>query len=438
MRLRLLLALLALVITSGRHAEAVDAPAVCPKALAGLAQCFAGQDQEGAFYWMAMPAKWNGVLVVHAHGGPRLSVPTEANSAVDLARFAVIVEAGYAWVNSSYRRPGFGVQMAIEDSEHAREAFIARFGKPRRTIAHGQSWGGNVMAKLDEAMPRGADGKPVYDGVLLTSGMLGGGTHGYDFRIDLRAVYQYYCHNHPRPDETQYPLNIGLPPDSRLSRADLVARVDQCTGVGRKAAERTPAQARALHNILSVVQLPERTLVAHLAWATFMFRDIVAERLGGKSPFGNIGVVYRGSDDDATLNRDLPRFAADPAAVAALAADADLAGRISVPTLTMHAADDPTAFVEVEARYRASVAAAGKSDLLLQNFVEEHEHSVLTAPEYPTALDALLHWIDTGRKPTAAGVAAACADAARHYPGRCSFLPEFRPRPFDSRIYPRG
>jgi hypothetical protein len=37
-------------------------------------------------------------------------------------------------------------------------------------------------------------------------------------------------------------------------------------------------------------------------WVTFHFRDVVQHRTGGASPFGNRGVSYRGSPDDAALN----------------------------------------------------------------------------------------------------------------------------------------
>ena len=36
-----------------------------------------------------------------------------------------------------------------------------------------------------------------YDGVLITNGVLSGGTRAYQFRAGLRAVYQFYCRNHP-------------------------------------------------------------------------------------------------------------------------------------------------------------------------------------------------------------------------------------------------
>ena len=42
-------------------------------------------------------------------------------------------------------------------------------------------------------------GQRPYDAVLLTSGVLAGGSRSYDFRTDLRVVYQYLCNNHPGP-----------------------------------------------------------------------------------------------------------------------------------------------------------------------------------------------------------------------------------------------
>jgi hypothetical protein len=386
---------------------------------------------------MAKPKQWNGVLIVHSHGGPRLAPVWPHKSIKDLARFSVFVRAGYAMVGTSYRGPGWGVRRAVADTENARRIFVDRIAKPRITIEHGQSWGGNVAAKLNETIAVTPDGKRIYDGVLITSGVLGGGTHGYDYRADLRAVYQYYCHNHPRADEPQYALWMGLPKDSHMTRKDLTARVDTCTGVDTPQAQRTPAQKRNLANVLNVLHIPERTLVAHLSWATFMFRDMTQRWLGGRNPFTNAAVQYTGSDDDNALNRGVARFTADPAAVAQLADDSDLTGAIRVPEITMHAIHDPTAFVELESRYRAVVDGARRGDLLVQTFVDERNHSYLTDADYLTVLATLVDWIDHGRKPTPASIAARCPDFQKKVGGRCSFVPDFWPKPYFSRVYDR-
>jgi len=430
------LAVIAALPAAGR-AAAAPAETPCPAVLAGAITCYTGVDDRGAHYWIARPLSWNGTLIVHAHGGPRLGDPKPDSEKPDLERFAVTVQQGYAWIASSYRRGGYGVRMAAEDSETARQIFVARFGQPRHTIVHGQSWGGNVAAKLIELYAVAPDGRHRYDGALLTSGVIAGGGEGYDFRADLRAVYQYYCHNHPRPDEEQYPLWSGLAADSKMTRADLAARISECTGVGLPKDKRSAAQQQTLTNILNVIHIPERTLVGHMAWATFLFRDLVQKRLGSRNPFTNEGVRYAGSSDDAALNAGVMRFGADPRAVAMLADDSDMSGRIAIPVVTMHAIDDPIAMVEQEAHYRAVVDRAGHGDLLVQTFTDEHEHSKLNDPEYAAVLDALMQWVITGTQPTPAGIAAACAPYQAVYGGQCLFRPDFHPAAFNTRVYPR-
>lgn len=394
----------------------------CPETLARHADCHSARDARGAWVLVAMPRQWNRRLVVHAHGGPRLGEPAQGDSLEDLARFAVMVREGYAWVGSSYRRGGYGVRMAAEDVETSREAFIAAWGEPERTLLHGQSWGGNVAAKLAELHVLDDEGRPRYDAMLTTNGVLTGGTRAYGFRADLRAVYQFYCGNHPAPDEPAYPLWQGLPASSPMDRAALEARVNDCTGLNRAPARRTPAQSAALRDILAVTGVREDTLVAHLAWGTFHFRDLVQRHLGGGNPFDNTRTVYRGSRDDAALNRGVQRFAADPRAVQRLAYDADLSGRIVRPTLTVHAQGDPVVSPAAQHVYAATVAAAGRRDLLAQVRTDESDHSRLNDATLTTALRGLERWLDKGEPPTAEGMQRLCRETAT-VAADCRFLP---------------
>jgi hypothetical protein len=409
---------------------AVTPPAVgCPASLPAETRCYGGQDVNGAHYTVAIPAQWNGSLVLHAHGGPDLGAPTPQRSLDDLSRWSVMVREGYAWAGSSYRRGGFGTKMAILDTEHLRALFTEAFGKPTYTFLHGQSWGGNIAAKAAESYD--------YDGVLLTNGVLAGGSRGYNSRVDLRVVYQYYCGNHPRPTEEQYPLWMGLRADSTMTSGGLRARLQECTGIESPPEQRTALQQQNLTDILAVTKLPERTLAAHLNFATFTFRDIVHKRLGGRNPFGNRGVWYTGSHNDLKLNLGVQRFQADRSAVRDLSYDSDVTGEISVPTLTVHAINDPTAFVEHESAYRASVTNAGNARQLVQTFTQESEHSALSDAEYATAISALAAWVQAGRRPTAASIAARCPAFDQSYGTGCFFDPAFRPGSYESRVYPR-
>ncbi|MFC8228586.1 hypothetical protein [Streptomyces sp. NPDC057287] len=412
-------------------------PAVttCPPRLADTATCYSGQDAAGAYYTIAVPTRWNGSLVVHAHGGPDLGDSSDpARSGDDLERWAVMVDEGYAWVGSSYRRGGYGTRMAAADTENARRLFVSEFGRPARTYVHGQSWGGDVAAKVAETYGT----RPgAYDGALLTSGVLGGGSRGYDYRVDLRVVYQYYCRNHPRPSEPRYPLWQGLRAGSTMTNEGLRARLEECTGYSSDPADRTASQQRNLDDILAVTRVPERSLESHLRFATFTFRDIVSKRLGGRNPFGNRGVVYTGSHDDKALNDGVERFTADPTAHRDLSYDSDLTGRVSLPVLTLHAIGDPTAFVEHEAAYRATLLGAGRAGNLVQTFTTETEHSALSDSEYANSMAALDTWVRSGRKPGARSVAASCGAYDRTYGSGCFYDVDFRPSSYASAVRPR-
>lgn len=423
------------VVSTGLLAAGLVAPAAeaqvpvpvvgCPAELPVGTKCYGGQDQNGAYYTIAVPAGWKGDLVMHAHGGPDLGAPTPERATDDLSRWAVMVREGYAWAGSSYRRGGYGTRMAVADTENLRQLFLREFGRPRRTFLHGQSWGGNVAAKL-------AEHSRSYDAVLLTNGVLAGGSRGYDYRVDLRVVYQYYCGNHPRPDEVRYPLWMGLRPGSTMTGAGLRARLQECTGIESAQADRSALQQRNLTDILAVTRIPERTLASHLNFASFTFRDIVSNRLGGRNPFSNAGVRYTGSHDDRALNAGVQRFRADPSARRDLSYDSDLTGAVRIPVLTMHAIDDPTAFVEHEAAYRATNRGA-----LVQAFTAETEHSALSDAEYATVIGALSRWVSSGHRPTPASLAAACPAFDQRYGSGCFFRPDFTPAAYHSRVAPR-
>ena len=326
---------------------------------------------------------------------------------------------------------------AGEDTERLRGIFKRCTAKPKLTILHGQSWGASVAAKAAEAYPAS------FDGVLLTSGVLGGGVLGggspsYDFRLDLRVVYQALCANHPLPTEAPYPLWQGLPPGATLTHAEPACRVDDCTGLRSTPAQRSAGQQRKLDALLAVVRIPERSLIGQLNWATWHFQDIVFKRLAGGNPFGNEGAVYVGSEDDAALNARVLRYRADPQAVARFAADTDPTGRIEVPVLTVHAAADPVGFVELDSTFRDAMAAAGNAGHLVQTFTDEHEHSDLADPEYVALMQALLAWVTDASRTTPQRVAERCRSLEAAFGSGCGFMPDYRPAALAQRVAPRA
>ncbi len=418
-------------------AEVAPRATACPAALPAGTACLSGRDSQGAYYLIARPADWNGVLVLHAHGGPLLSAPSPQRAVEDLERWAIMVRAGYAWAGSTFRQGGVAVRAAAEDTERLRGIFRSHVGQPRRTLLHGQSWGAGVAAKAAEMFTAQTVGEQPYDGVLLTSGVLGGGTHAYDFRLDLRVVYQYLCGNHPRPTEPQYALNLGLPAGAHMTAADVAGRVNECLALDRPAAGRSTQQRAKARTISQVIRIPESSITSHLAWGTLHFQDISSRRTGGRSPFGNEGAVYTGSADDAALNAGVLRYRADPAAYRQFADDTDPTGRIPVPVLSTKWISDPTAFVELDARFRSVMQQGGSGRRLVQTYTTRGTHSYISDATYATLASALLRWVETGAKPTPAGIAAACPAFEARLGAGCSFDPAYQPAPLQTRVPPR-
>src|SRR5262249_39558405 len=76
-------------------------------------------------------------------------------------------------------------------------------------------------------------------------------------------------------------------------------------------------------------------------------------------------------------------------------------------------------------------------DRLVQAYTDERGHTAQSAPELTAALDAVMQWIEKGTKPTSQTIAAACAQLRASLEGRCSYHPEFEPKPYGTR-YARG
>jgi pimeloyl-ACP methyl ester carboxylesterase len=367
--------------------------------------------------------------VVHAHGGPALGEPKASRADEDIKRWAITLTEGHAWAGSVFRQGGFAVTTAAEDTERVRRIFIDHVAKPQRTLLHGQSWGAMVATRAAEMYPQS------WEGILLTSGVVAG-PNTYDFRLDLRAIYQHLCKNHPRPSEPQYPLSLGLPADNPMTAAELNTRVNDCLGVRKPAAQRSPEQVQKIKTIVDVLKIPENSIPGHMNWGTFTLRDVVTKS-GGASPFGNDTVKYRGSSNDAALNAAVLRFKADPQASTRFDADVNHRGRFKVPVLSAHGIRDSTVFVEGSDTLRQRMEASGNDARLVQTYVDSAEHSYWGDAMYPPLFEALLAWVNHGTKPTPVGIASRCAALRPAQAAECRFQTAYTPQPLATRIAPR-
>ncbi|MCW1916800.1 SAM-dependent chlorinase/fluorinase [Luteolibacter sp. GHJ8] len=122
---------------------------------------------EGAKYMIATPEKWEGKLVLIAHGyrpeGGELDGDFDAKD-----EFATgLLEKGWAIAATSYRRNGWIVEDAITDLKNLRAQVVKQYGEPKRSVLLGSSMGGLIGTLIAEGAMEGVDG------VVLVGAYLG-------------------------------------------------------------------------------------------------------------------------------------------------------------------------------------------------------------------------------------------------------------------------
>jgi hypothetical protein len=132
------------------------------------------------------------------------------------------------------------------------------------------------------------------------------------------------------------------------------------------------------------------------------------ERVNGKMPFDNRGVEYQvtASPDPATnaflsaqLNAGVERFTADRAALNFYEHNYTPNGQLEIPVMTLHTTRDPAIPIGHEAMFAASVAAAGRSEWLVQRSVNRWGHCALSPGEVGAAFHDLVGWVNSGQRP---------------------------------------
>ena len=342
---------------------------------------------QGAAYRIELPEKWNGGLVMYAHGyrgeGPELEV-----SNPEIREH--LVRNGYAWAASSYRANGYRPDYGADDTKALRELFVQKFGTPRWTMLYGVSMGGHVVTASLEQQPG------VYQGALALCGALTG-IEQIDYLAAYAAVAEYISG-----------VNLFDAPDAQTYARRVFNEWAAAVGPASSPTER----GRAFQSVVKYL----------LGGDLPFWREGLAARLG---PGFNLvlladpnrtstvqgravdtrGVQYRidpGLGFTAEqINRDVRRFA--PAPGARTGADkpvfADLTGRIDVPLLTLHTTGDTFVPFSLEQSYRRKAAAAGAGDRLVQRAVRRPGHCEFQTAEITRAFDDLVAWMERGVRP---------------------------------------
>lgn len=371
---------------------------------------------DGANYLFQVPANWNGTLLLYSHGyrftGSALTPQDGSDSATD----GVLLQQGYALAGSSYSQNGWALQQAFHDQFALLDFFNQTCGTPMRTIPWGDSLGGIITAGLVQLQPW------RFAGAMPLCGVLSGGIGTWNQALDSSFAFNILIAGGQLP-----PVHI-TDPSGNFATAQADIKAAQATPQGRARIAlssalgdlpgwfdpTSPEPAATDFTAQEQNQFLWQSQV-DLAFA-FFGRQELENRAGG-NPSWNVGVDYEAQllkstdlrevealykqaglnlDQDLdTLNR-AQRINADPQAVRYLSQFITFNGDLDIPVLTMHTTGDGLVVNPNENTYAQVVRENGDTSLLRQVFVHRAGHCTMTPAERLTAINTLIHRINTG------------------------------------------
>lgn len=357
----------------------------------------------GASYAIEMPAKWNGELVLYAHGfagfGTEVSVQTPP-----AALRSYLITNGFAWAASSYSENGYDPGIGADDTLALKKKFVEDFGAPERTYIAGASMGGNVVSLALENQAGEYDGGLALCGALMGIGQI-------DYLVSWIAAAEYtsglsFPIGEPGANLTSLflqdvPRELGSPAQPTEKGKQFASIIKNTTGGARPFFKEGFIEQYTVNFGLALIDPERKTLVNRAAT--------------------NDGVNYHIDPGlgltDAQINAGIKRYASDPSARnAEQHPDAVLTtGNISVPLLTLHGTGDLFVPITMEQDYKKAVAASGKSDLLVQRAIRSAGHCKFSEPELTTAFEDLVAWVRDGKKPKGDDISGDLANAGLQF-----------------------
>lgn len=369
---------------------------------------------DGAPYRIAVPANWNGILLVYAHGyRDKADHPGEPNDRTpDIAPSAALIPSllaqGYALSGSAFKDNGWAIEEGIVDSKNLVDYFRARIARPDKVILWGFSMGTVIGFKSMEQN----DG--YYDGALCGCAVGGGAPSSWDAAGDLMLAYDAVF---------TMPASWGTPGDVR---DDLDFDTEVLAKLGPEL--QNPLNFPKFEFLRLVTGTPGRGIQPpappnfYPGWvATDMFFATEArselERRAGGAVSQNLNRIYYLTDEEkAYLNTlGIPTNVIDgylaalnsrrnlnpPTAPRRYVEDnARYSGKILNPVLTLHTLYDPLVTVSQERDYAFTVARAGRENLLFQTYTNGNGHCTFTGEQIAASLNAITNWVNSGVRPT--------------------------------------
>jgi pimeloyl-ACP methyl ester carboxylesterase len=402
---------------------------------------YSGIFADGATYLIEVPRDWNKTLFLYSHGYIFPDTPNPPFDNGDLLVRLYLLSHGFALAGSSYASTGWAIQDAFKDQIAVLDKFNELVRQPDRTVAWGHSMGGIITAGLVQNHP------DRFSGALPFCGVLAGSVGVWNDWLDSAFAFNTLLAG------GQLQLVNITDPETNLINAEQSLSNAQNTAQGQARIALVAALVDSSGWIDPFSPPPCPTCYAELEanqfvslaqnFDFFLYFALRAELEGrsGGNPSWNTSVDYEkelrlsvdydevqalykkaGLSLDADLKtlKSTQRIAADAGAVKYLSQNVIFNGEIKVPVLAVHTTGDDVVNVQNEQAYAAVVHKAHRESLLRQAFVHRASHCNFTSAETITAIQALLHRLDTGEWD---GVdAEALNDAASKLPRVYDFL----------------
>ncbi|WP_019587508.1 hypothetical protein [Deinococcus apachensis] len=360
-----------------------------------------------ASYLIEVPAKWNGTLVMYAHGYRG----TGENLTVDPPVIReYLISQGYAWAASSYSANYYDVQAGVEDTN----ALALKFGeltggkyeKPKEYLIMGVSMGGHVAgAAVEKESLDTEQNKVTYAASLPLCGVM---DEEYEFQWlgDYTTVAAQLA-------------GLGARSYPQTSYQDILPDIKAAlfTSSSGDLWQENSGQGTKLREIARNLTGGDRP-VFELGFRLGAYQNAVFGTGGSdgtlngvlsKNFYGNKDVTYRWTTGatptptEVAFNAAILRVEADPNANAARLGGLRwlprINGEFSVPVLTMHTLGDLYVPFAHQQRYRRAAEAKGNGNLLVQRAIRAPGHCQFTGAEVVEAFNDLVAWKKTGVKP---------------------------------------
>ncbi|MBM6403979.1 hypothetical protein JQN72_06955 [Phycicoccus sp. CSK15P-2] len=352
----------------------------------------------GAAWVAQVPEDWNGDLVVYAHGyrGTTTRLTVDPPPA-----YQALVAQGYAWAASSYRRNDYDPGVGVLDTKNLTRLMQAKLHRGLdKTYLVGFSMGGHVTAAAIERYPH------TWDGAMPACGVLGDVElfdYFLDYNLGAAAIAGLPAGSFEYPDEDWTTTTVPRI-EAGLSNAPGPSWASALTDRGRR-----------FKDFVEVGSGGER-VTFDAAWqywhapqnesGEFLFGlgegdGTIANRRGQVAQNSDTVYAHEYGPRFADVDDDVERVRAARWTRKAYGLNPSpiVAGRPSVPVLSIHTTGDLFVPIEMEQIYAREVARNGRSDLLVQRAVRDVGHCTFTGEEIVAAYTDLFRWVETGVRP---------------------------------------